>query len=408
MQGLLLPRPQTRESISTMSLESPRRDSSLPGRSFEEHSLTAQTPVLVHVSPLLLQPSSAASFDDDAFVKLLMVENAKPEEVAAVRKGLADAVDEEECLYDLRSIILVDFLYDVLQFCRSRGFSSLQTGACLKLLNNARERLAEAAGNVSAVVPQFKAELFEQAKVRDVQVREVEVKEEVVREPVTVHDTGPAKKGKGKSRAADAEQAPAFVERTVLREVVSFRAARIAPVFHYDDCVAIIDFAVLTLFQHAALYGHVFARPQDVADANLRLFVHDCFPPPPLALARTATEERQWTEQRELAAAEQAERQQFEGEWQLTEDVMLGFSQCERAELRQLLEEQEAEDRSKGLSKEDVSQAIQSLAYTLMQDSAQDVTDDALQRRLEALEAALARGAEPGDVQRARKGISAK
>eukprot|EP00668_Euglena_longa_P011686 GGOE01014099.1.p1 GENE.GGOE01014099.1~~GGOE01014099.1.p1 ORF type:complete len:411 (+),score=150.06 GGOE01014099.1:109-1341(+) len=408
-QGLLVPRPQTSGSLGTISLESPRRDSSLPGRSFEEHSLLAQAPPVVKLSPLLLQPSSAASFDDDAFMKLLLAENAKPEEMVAVRKGLADAVDTEECPRDLRSTILVDFLYDALQFCRGRGFSSLQTAACLKLLNNTRERLAEAGGAVPAVVPQFKAELFEQTRVRDVQVREVQTRKEVVREPVAAYDTGPSKKVKGRGRAAEAEHTPLFVERTVLQEVVSYRTVRIAPVFNFNDCVAIIDFAALTLFQHAALYAHVFTVPQDVADARLRLFVHDCFPPPPLRNALTAMDHEHWLGQRELATEEQEQRQCLEDSWQQGHDGLRSVSQRARADIQQLLDEREAEDRRKGLPKDDVKHAIQSLTYTLMQDSAQEVTDDALQQRLEALEVALARGGvEVVDGQKGRRGISPK
>ena len=98
-----------------------------------------------------MQPSSAARIGDDTFIKLLMQENER-QDVAAVRKGLADMIDMEEDVYDLKTIVVIDFFYDALQFCRRHCFNSLKTSECLKLMDYTRKELV-AEGRVRALAP---------------------------------------------------------------------------------------------------------------------------------------------------------------------------------------------------------------------------------------------------------------
>ena len=134
---------------------------------------------------------------------------------------------------------------------------------------------------LAAVVPCFKRELFKLTTYRKVKAQTIEYVDKEIEEVVVVEEPDGAKpkpKAKGKG-AQEEEPETKIVKRIVQEAVVKWKDVELEPVFDFDDCTAIIDYVSETIFQHSALYTHVYRKAQAVNHTKKRLFVNDCFPP---------------------------------------------------------------------------------------------------------------------------------
>eukprot|EP01012_Entosiphon_sulcatum_P010162 TRINITY_DN1587_c0_g1_i1.p1 TRINITY_DN1587_c0_g1~~TRINITY_DN1587_c0_g1_i1.p1 ORF type:complete len:384 (-),score=73.09 TRINITY_DN1587_c0_g1_i1:8-1159(-) len=343
---------------------------------------------------------SVTSLDDPALIALLM-QLHREGDIRGVRAGLGHALDVEE--HDLRGVVLLDFHVQCLEFCLRQCFSAVKASHLLRLAEDTRLVLGQKR-SLEQVKSYFKRRLVELCQARKALAREntyVEV-EELVPVPVEEEPTGrtsrggsrsspprrtPDDKTKRRGKGQDLPPTPTF-RKVIVRKAVPIEHEVLLPaVFDYDSAVAIVDHFTSTLFRHYNLFSLVFGTTQTIHHTERVLFLHNAFPPAPLATSMTASQHVHWNHRRAMEDEESEARLRVAAEEIADLEKVKLTSEEDLNAIHQCQRERDQRDREQALTQAEMVHSVSSVNYAI--NKGQEQEEQALYARLANIEEQL-------------------